>query len=258
VHCRSEDGFTLTPALLDAAIAGADRPVRALLFTSPSNPLGRIYTRGEIDEVVTWAEAHDIHVVFDEIYALSVYGEAAFTSVAAVRASLGDHIHVVWAFSKDFGLSGFRAGVLWSENRAVLEAVDSLSYWAAVSGYTQHVLGEMIEDVDWVDRYLAEMQSRLRTAHEATIAELAGAGIATVPSEAGIFVLCDLRPFLEEPTWGSEHRLWRRFVDEANVNLTPGAACHIGEPGWMRLCFASQPTSVVLEGVSRIRRVLGT
>ncbi|MBT8214381.1 MAG: aminotransferase class I/II-fold pyridoxal phosphate-dependent enzyme, partial [Acidimicrobiia bacterium] len=75
VHCASDTGFRLTTELLDAALAGAGRPVKALLFTSPNNPLGWTYTADEISEIVAWAKTKDIHLVMDEIYALSVFGE---------------------------------------------------------------------------------------------------------------------------------------------------------------------------------------
>jgi DNA-binding transcriptional MocR family regulator len=46
------------------------------------------------------------------------------------------------------------------------------------------------------------------------------------------------------------------LLEEANVNLTPGAACRVGEPGFMRLCFAAVPTDVAVRAVARIARVL--
>ena len=48
----SDDGFRLSPELLDGAIADAGRPVKALLFTSPNNPLGTVYTAEEINEAL--------------------------------------------------------------------------------------------------------------------------------------------------------------------------------------------------------------
>src|SRR5262245_38715986 len=143
VATESADGFRLTPARLDAALAGAGRPVRALLFTSPDNPLGRVYSREEVLMVIDWASKAGIHLVMDEIYALSVYGEREFVSAASV-APLGDRVHVVWAFSKDFGASGLRAGVLVSENDELLAAMDELAFWACCSGDTQWLLGRMI------------------------------------------------------------------------------------------------------------------
>ena len=57
VHCSSADGFRLTPERLDRAVAEAGRPVKALLFTSPNNPLGTVYSADEIDEILDWAES---------------------------------------------------------------------------------------------------------------------------------------------------------------------------------------------------------
>ncbi len=257
VHCASADGFTLTTAALDAAMDGADAPVRALLFTSPDNPLGRVYTPDQLREIVAWAERRDIHVVFDEIYALSVFGERAFTSVASLRPALGEHVHVVWAFSKDFGASGLRCGVLVSENAELIQAVDQLAYWCACSGHTQHLLGELVADTVVVDGWVARMRASLREARDRVSAGLDALGIPYVPAEAGFFLLCDLRGYLAAPTWAAEQALWRRLVDEANVNLTPGEACHVVEPGFFRLCYAAVPAAAIEVALRRIAAVLG-
>ncbi len=257
VHTRADDGFRLTPELLDRAVDESERPVRALLFTNPDNPLGRVAASDDIEAILAWAEHRELHVVFDEIYALSVFGERAFTSVAELRPSLGEGIHIVWAFSKDFGASGLRCGVLVSENEAVNAAVDALAYWACCSGHTQHLLGELIADDVWVDGYLESMRGQLGGAYRRVAASLDGGGIRFVPAEAGFFVLLDLRRFLDSPTWEAEHELWQRIVDDARVNLTPGAACHVGEPGFFRLCYAGLPTDAVEVGVRRIVELLG-
>jgi aspartate/methionine/tyrosine aminotransferase len=252
VHTRADEGFRLTVARLDRALDTADRPVRALLLTTPDNPLGRVYSASELDEILGWAEGRGLHVVVDEIYALSVFGERTFTSCAGLRDSLGDRIHVVWAFSKDFGASGLRCGVLVSENEAVNAAVDALAYWACCSGHTQHLLGELVADDTWIDGYVARMQALLRDANDRLAGRLDAGGIPFVPAEAGVFVLLDLRSFLTRPTWEAEHELWRRILDEGRVNVTPGSACHIGEPGFMRLCYAGQPMETMEIGVERL------
>lgn len=256
VHTASADGFRLTPEVLQAALDGADRPVKALLFTSPSNPLGRVYSEDEVLEVVEWTGERDLHLVIDEIYGLSVFGSTPFTSVASVLPTLGERVHVVWAFSKDFGASGLRCGVLATENERVYAAVDALAYWACCSGTTQHLLGEMIADDHWVDEFLATLRGRLGAAYERTTAALDAAAIPYVPAEAGIFVLLDLREYLTEPSWEAEDVLWRRILAEANVNLTPGAACRISEPGFMRLCYAAAPTEAVLAGIEHLASVV--
>lgn len=256
VQTSSASGFRLTTHDLDRSLASADRPVKALLFTHPDNPLGRVATREALIEILEWSERADIHVVFDEVYALSVFGAQPFVSAASLRDSLGDRVHVIWAFSKDFGASGLRCGVLLSENLGVLRAIDGIAYWGACSGDTQYRLGDMIADQPFVDDYLVQMRERLREIYAGVTAALEAHGLAYIPAEAGIFLLCDLRRFLSEPTWEAEHRLWRRIVDEANVNLTPGSACRIGEPGFFRLCYAATPAEAVFEGIARIGRLL--
>ena len=257
IHCSASEDFRLTPERIDRSIAGAGRPIKALLFTTPNNPLGTVYTADEINEILTWAKDRGLHVVFDEIYALSVSGKRAFTSCASVLPSLGEFVHIVWAFSKDFGASGLRCGVLVSENRAVNAAVDAFAYWACCSGHTQYLLGEMISDDTWIDGYVTIMQGLLRDSHHRLTTLLLEGGIPYIPAEAGVFVLLDLRSFLTEPTWEAEHDLWLRILDEAKVNLTPGSACHIGEPGFFRLCYAGLPTEAVEVGIRRILAVLG-
>jgi len=256
VDCASTDGFALTTQRLDAALATAGRPVRALLFTNPDNPLGRVASRETLLEILRWADDRGIHVVFDEIYALSVFGPAPFVSAASLRPSLGDRVHVVWAFSKDFGASGLRCGVLVSESAEVIAAVDQLAYWSACSGHTQYLLSSFVADTAAVDAYLAEMRRDLAETHAAVVHALARAGIPHIPATAGFFVLCDLRAFLDAPTVDAERRLWRRLLDEANVNLTPGEACRIAEPGFFRLCFAGVELPAVLVAIERMGRCL--
>ena len=177
-------------------------------------------------------------------------------SVASLRPHLGDGVHVVWAFSKDFGASGLRCGVLVSENRAVIEAVGGLAYWSACSGHTQHLLSELVADEAAVDAHVAGMQHKLGQAYRRATGALDAVGVAYLPAEAALFLICDLRAYLDAPTWEAERALWRRILEEANVNLTPGEACRISEPGFFRLCYASESSEAVQNAIERLGRVL--
>jgi aspartate/methionine/tyrosine aminotransferase len=256
VHRSIDDGFRLTPEMLDRAVADAGRSIKALLFTSPDNPLGTVVSADEIGQVLAWAEDRKMHVVFDEIYALSVFGERPFTSCSELRPLLGENVHIVWAFSKDFGASGLRCGVLVSENRAVNAAVDALAYWACCSGHTQYLLGDLISDEAWIDSYIGSMRELLRGSYTRLAAALDAGGIPYVAAEAGVFVLLDLRSYLASPTWEAEHALWLRILEHARVNLTPGAACRVGQPGFFRLCYAGHTVETMEIGVRRIVKLL--
>ena len=254
--CSISDGFKLSPAILDRAIESADCPIKALLFTTPNNPLGTVYSREEIQGVVDWAVQHNIHLIIDEIYALSVFGAPDFISVAHVCPNLGESIHIVWAFSKDFGASGLRCGILISENTAVINAVSSMAYWAACSGHTQHMLSELIDDDAKVDKFIHESQTKLGAAYGRVVRALEANAIPYLAADAAFFLICDLRQYLDEPTWPAERRLWREILEQANTNLTPGEACRINEPGFFRLCYAAETTDAVEAAITRIAKVL--
>ncbi len=197
-------------------------------------------------------------MIVDEIYALSVFGEREFVSVASLRPQLRDGVHIVWAFSKDFGASGLRCGVLISENQAVLEAVGGLAYWSACSSHTQHLLSELVADDAVVDEHIAGMRVKLGQAYRRVTGALDALDITYLAAEAAFFLICDLRSYLASPSWEAERGLWRQFLDEANVNITPGEACRINEPGFFRLCYASESGDAVAEAIARLGRALAS
>jgi len=173
-----------------------------------------------------------------------------------VLPELGDKVHVVWGFSKDFGASGLRAGVMVSENRHVLDAAGALAYWAACSGHTQHLLSSLITDDAAVDAHIDATRRGLAQAYGRVTEVLDAFGIPYIAAEAAFFLICDLRRWLQAPTFAAEQALWRRMLDEANVNLTPGEACRISEPGFFRLCYAGEDTGLVTDAIKRLGMAL--
>lgn len=256
VHTSSTEGFALSPELLESTYRAADMPISALLLTNPDNPTGRLMAAEEMRAAIVWARSHELHIVVNEIYALSVHGDRPYQPVGAVIDDLAADVHEVWGFSKDFAMSGIRCGVMTSANDSVLDAVGELAYWSCVSGDTQHLLAGMLRDTEWRDAYLIEMRSRLRKSYKATSSALDAAGIPHIGGDAGMFLLADMRRFMDEATWDAEDRLWRRILHEANVGLTPGSACHIGEPGFMRICFATESSEIVTLAIERVAKLL--
>ena len=101
------------------------------------------------------------------------------------------------------------------------------------------------------------MRAGLDESYHAVTAALDEEGIPYFAAEGGYFFLCDFRQFMTDQTWEAEDALWHRILDEANVNLTPGAACRNGQPGFFRVCFATEPAANVVAAVHRVAKVLG-
>lgn len=266
------NGYVLTPAALARAYGRSllkyGRKPRAVLLTNPHNPLGRIMTAAELRAVVAWCDKHDIHLVSDEIYALSTFAESAstgaakFVSLATVCSGQLDHNkHILWGLSKDFGLSGFRLGVVWSGSDKVKHALRAASVFTWASCLTQAVMADVLGDHGWVNGYLRENRRRLARSCDHVQSVLKTLEIPYVQPVAGMFLLADFSavlPLLDgvasksKPSWTLEQRFYEWLLDDFKVILTPGQSQHATTPGWFRICFAFVPFDTLALAMDRI------
>lgn len=254
-------GFALDPTVIRRAVEDArtgGTVVRAVALISPHNPTGRVHSAAAIAECVHLTRELGVHLIVDEIYAMSLFGghsDVQFASALRHDRPEEDHVHVMWGYAKDFALSGFKVGVVHSRHPDVLSAVIAQAYLSPVSTDVQRTLVGMLADQAWVADFVAENQRRLAASHAHAVTELERIGITTVGAQAGVFAWLDLSRFLTEPTRDAEAALWRRLFDEGRVNLAPGLAFHCAEPGWFRMTH-SVPPGLVTEAVDRMRVTL--
>jgi aspartate/methionine/tyrosine aminotransferase len=166
-----------------------------------------------------------------------------------------DRVHTVWGFAKDFGLPGLKVGVLHTTDPAVRAAARELAYFAPVSTDTQAVLCSLLAGQAWTDAFLAAARARLGDSYARIAGLLDKYRIGYLPAAAGFSVWIDLGRWLPEPGFGGETALWHRLWDEARVNILPGTEFHCPEPGWFRVCHATEPATVT-EAVGRLARLL--
>ena len=152
-------------AALDAAYERAalrGHAPKILLLSHPMNPLGICYPAETVLECITWCRERHVHLISDEIYAGSVYGnDHGFVSALRLASSsssssqssspssssstnnenkhlsLGPYVHWVYALSKDFGLSGMRVGAAYTENTEIRLPLQKLNDLCQISSQTQ-------------------------------------------------------------------------------------------------------------------------
>ncbi|PKA60437.1 1-aminocyclopropane-1-carboxylate synthase [Apostasia shenzhenica] len=262
IHCESSNGFKITAAALDDAYESAGKTkarVKGILVTNPSNPLGTTMDRETLQTLFSFVNEKRIHLICDEIFGGTVFKSQPFVSVVEIAAAGEANIdrslvHVVSSLSKDLGLPGFRVGIIYSFNDAVVATARKMSSFGLVSSQTQHLLGAMLSDEEFTSRYLAENARRLAERHEEFTDGLKRVGIRCLDSNGGLFCWMDLRPMLKEKTPDGELELWRVIVNEVKLNVSPGSAFHCREPGWFRVCFANMDGETTATALRRIRR----
>ncbi|OEL13581.1 1-aminocyclopropane-1-carboxylate synthase 7 [Dichanthelium oligosanthes] len=265
VHCVSDTGFQVTAGALqaahDEAVVSGMR-VRGVVLTNPSNPLGTTIERAVLEDIVDFVARNDIHLISDEIYSGSVFAAPDLVSVAELvesharrgdGAAIAGRVHIVYSLSKDLGLPGFRVGVVYSYNDAVVATARRMSSFTLVSSQTQRTLAAMLSNAAFAAAYVGANRARLRERRDHMVAGLARAGLACLRgANAGLFVWVDMRPLLDEATVGGELRLWRQVVGEAKLNISPGSSCHCSEPGWFRVCFANMSLETLDVALQRL------
>lgn len=213
--------------------------VRAVLFSSPNNPIGTVYKEDAVRGLLDFAMGHNLDVISDEIYAQTVFDpEASFVStLKLVPASYRHRVHVTSSFAKDFVLSGFRTGMCFSFNPNIIQGFASITYYASVSSHTQSLLTALLKEPELKD-IMELSRKRLAIAYQIFSKGLEDIGISTMKSQAGIFVMADFSDYLEKQEFSAEHVLWEKIYNELMINISPGQLFGCDRPGWFRACYA--------------------
>lgn len=245
---------------LDRALALAEerrQPPKAILVTNPHNPLGKVYTPAEMLMLVDWCRTNRIHLICDEIYALSVFDESAdsaFRSVVSILDNdLGEYVHVLWGVSKDLGASGLRVGVLYSHNTSLISAVGANNTAHQVSNAVQELLEDMLKDQTFLHALIAENNARIQRSYTLLTQGLTELGLTFRRAGAGIFLFVNMQSLLTAQTFEAERELHLSLVREIKWSLTPGEACHHTLPGYFRFCYCWVSPAAVVECLRRLR-----
>jgi 1-aminocyclopropane-1-carboxylate synthase len=266
IHARPTDRgggrFALAPAEVEQALARARAEgitVRAVALTSPHNPVGCVHPPEVLRDLLQVAADHQVDVISDEIYAHSVFGPGEYVPLAEVKDSPlpVERIHTVWGFAKDFGLAGFKVGVLHTVDPEVRAAARELAYFAPVSTHTQAVLTRLLSDDRWVTEFLAESARRLGGSYRAATAILDDYAIPYTPAQAGFSIFTDLGRLMPERSFAAESFLWAALLETLHVSVLPGGLFGCPEPGWFRICHTTAP-ELVGEALNRIGRHVAT
>lgn len=226
-------------------VTAEGRRVRAVLFSSPNNPIGIVYKEDAVRHVIDFAMAHDLEIISDEIYAQTVFDpEAHYVStLKLVPAGYRHRVHVTSSFAKDFVLSGFRTGMCFSFNPAIIQGFGSITYYSCVSSHTQSLLRALLQSPE-LEGVMDLSRQRLKTAYEIMTKGLADIGVPTMKAQAGIFIMADFSAYMDKQEFAEEHVLWQKIYNDLMINVSPGQLFGCDRPGWFRMCYAFEEDTV--------------
>jgi len=253
VMTDEHSGYRATVEQLEAARTAR---TKLLVFVSPSNPTGAVYSPEEVAAIGAWALEHGIWVVTDEIYEHLVYGQARFASMPVLVPELANQCVVVNGVAKTYAMTGWRVGWMIGPNDVIKAATNLQSHATSnVANVSQiAALAAVSGDLSAVDAMKVAFDRR-RTLITGLLNEIDG--VSCPLPEGAFYVYPSVKGLLGTSvrgrTIGSSAELAAIILDEAEVAVVPGEA--FGTDGYLRLSYALGDADIT-EGVTRMAALL--
>ncbi len=230
---------------------------KALLFCSPSNPTGAVYSPEQTAAIGRWAVEHGVWVITDEIYEHLTYDDAVFTPIVRAVPELADTAIVLNGVAKTYAMTGWRVGWLVGPTDVVTAATNLQSHLTSnVANVSQRAaIAALTGDLSAVAMMRAAFDRRRRT----MVGLLEQIDGVVVPRPKGAFyaypsVQGVLGRTIRGRVPATSAELAALILEEVEVAVVPGEA--FGPSGFLRLSYALGDDDLA-EGVGRIVDLLG-
>ncbi|WP_031407431.1 aminotransferase [Geobacillus vulcani] len=243
VQTSGADQFQLHPMQLEQAVT---ERTKAVIICSPNNPTGTVLSRKELEALARVAEAHDLLVIADEIYAELTY-EGEYTSMAAVSGMRGRTI-LISGFSKGFAMTGWRLGFA-AAPEDILQAMLKIHQYAMMCAPTMAQYGAL-EALRSGERDVAEMRSSYRRRRNYFVASLNEIGLPCHLPGGAFYAFPSIKP-----TGLTSEQFAERLLIEEKVAVVPGSVFGPSGEGYIRCSYASS-LEQLQEAIKRMKRFL--
>ncbi|PRO65983.1 MalY/PatB family protein [Alkalicoccus urumqiensis] len=226
--------------------------VRMFLLCSPHNPVGRVWTKEELEKIASLCIRWDVILVTDEIHGDLVFEPNVQIPAASISPQISQQTITLAAPSKTFNLAGLQSSVLITENeeyRKKLEQIDKKNGAFTLNTFGILAMQAAYEEGEaWLEELLEYLQGNIRLVDSFLQAELPH--VKAVQPEATYLVWIDCRG-----TGLSNAELSKALVEEGRIALNPGHTFGEAGDGFMRMNVAC-PRDTVKEGLNRLKKAL--
>lgn len=223
--------------------------LRAILFSSPHNPVGRVWTAGELGRLLDFAQERGLVVICDEIHSDIILGDRPFLSLASITGERARGAVVLSGPNKTFNIAGLHICQVIArgeeERLAMRRAISAggfgepniFSLAAAQAAYR--------EGGPWLDELLAYLRGNLAFIHDFLGTRLPEVALSQV--EGSYLAWLDF--------CADDKALALRLEETGRVRLSPGSGFGREGSGFLRLNFAC-PRALLAEGLDRIAKTI--
>ncbi len=255
VFAGADTGYRVTVQQLEAARTPR---TKVLLFVSPSNPTGSVYSAEQTRAIGEWALQHGIWVIADEIYQNLTYDGDRAPAITEVVPELVNQTVLVNGVAKTFAMTGWRVGWMVGPKDVIAAASNLQSHLSSnVSNISQRAaIAALTGDQSVVD----DMKVAFARRRGLMLAEMSKIPGFVVPEPGGAFyVYADVTGLLGRE-WGgvqinSSLELADYILENADVAVVPGEA--FGPSGYLRFSYALGDDEL-REGIQRLQKLFAS
>jgi aspartate aminotransferase len=245
LETSDKTGFKIQPAQLEAAITPK---TKVLVFNSPSNPTGAVYTRAEIAAIVAVAVKHNLYILSDEMYEHLMYDGAQATCVATLSPEAAARTITVAGFSKTYSMTGWRLGTLVAPApiaKAVAELQSQMSSNATT--FAQYGALAALQEKEKTTVALKEMLTAFDRRRKHLHTELNKIpGVSCLLAQGAFYLFPNISSFGMK-----DAEFCAKLLEQEKVAAVPGSA--FGAEGYLRLSYATSD-EIIAKGIVRLAR----
>ena len=253
VFADESQNYLVSVAQLEKALTPK---TKVLLFCSPSNPTGSVYSPEQVKEIGQWALKNNLWVVTDEIYEHLLYDGATAPSICVAVPELADRTIIINGVAKTYAMTGWRVGWMIGPKDVIKAATNLQSHLSSnVSNVSQRAaIAALNGDLSAVHK-MGEAFNRRRKLIVKLLNEIPG---VTCPTPTGAFyVYPSVKAVLGKEIRGKRPKtsaeLATLILEEAEVAAVPGEA--FGPSGYLRFSYALGDEDII-EGIARVKKLL--
>jgi aspartate aminotransferase len=250
IQTTEKNNFKMTPAQLKRAIT---KRTKALIYCSPSNPTGIVYSRDEIEALAAIAANADIYVLSDEIYEKVIYDGTEHFSMGAIP-SVKDHVITINGVSKAFSMTGWRIGYLGAK-KEIVDAAEKVQsqITSNASSISQHAALAALtgSDID-LNAMTTEFLRRRNFIYDVVTSIK---GVSCIKPKGAFYVFPNVSHYygrkVKGKTLKSGDDIAQYLVDEERVVVVPGSG--FGAKDYVRISYACSMQELE-KAAGRLRR----
>lgn len=228
---------------------------KMIFINNPSNPTGAVYSKAELEPIVTYCVEKGIYILSDEIYEKICYVED-YTSIPSLSDKAKEMTILVNGMSKSAAMTGLRIGYTASTPE-IAKAISTIqghlvSHPSLASQYA--ALGALTESQEDIDHMVSVYTDR-RTALVTQLQSMEG--IDFISPDGAFYLYLDVSSIKEAvgPVESFSVKVCDDLLEDYNLAVVPGIA--FGTDDYIRLSYATE-LSLVQEGLKRIQTYINT